>query len=224
MSPASPPAPPAPRRRKSSRNAWLVVLGLLAALAITTVILWQKILAKIEATRPELLLLVAVATWAATVLAMYLWRIGSLLRARAKARRAAEALFERLQRQVDAAFAEAIELAVVTTEWAVRAELVRDDFEDVQEYMQGLAKRPRVRRAFVAKRDGTVIGAGDRRQRGSALGALVSGLPAESSSVQKVPCANNGMLLVVPVMGLESRLGTFVLEVERPVLTRADGE
>jgi hypothetical protein len=220
MMPAPAPAQAVSPRKRSSRNAWFVALGLLVALGVTVAVLWQRILAGIRAARPEMLVLVAVAAWAATVLAMYSWRLGSVLRLRRRARRTEDALFERLQRQVDAAWDEAIELAAVTTEWAVRAELVRDDFEDVQEYMQRLVKRPRLRRAFVAKRDGTVIGAGDRTQRGKAIQALVPAFPSESSSVQKVPVGGSGMLLVVPVMGLESRLGTLVIEVERPSLAR----
>jgi hypothetical protein len=209
-----------PPRKKSSRAGWLVALVAFAGLLITTIILWQQILAQIRATSPEMLLFVAVAAWAATVLAMYLWRVGSLLRARRTSRRSEEALRGRLQKDVDMAVAEAMELAAVTTEWAVRAELVRDDVEDVQEYMQRLVKQPRIRRALVAKVDGTVVGSGDRSQRGKAIGRLVSGLPAEMSVLQKVPVANDGTLFVVPVMGLESRLGTFVLEVARPVLPK----
>ncbi len=209
---------PATPRKKSSRLAWLVVLIALGALFLTTFILWQQILARVRSTRPEMLVFVAVATWAATVLAMYLWREGSLLRARKAARRSQKELLECLQKQVDVAVAEAIELAAVTTEWAVRAELVRDDVEDVQEYMQRLVKRPRIRRALVAKADGTVVGSGERSQRGQAIANLVPGLPAELSSLQKVPVANDGTLFVLPVMGLESRLGTLVLEVARLLL------
>jgi hypothetical protein len=223
MSSASPTTQPVSPRRESSRKAWLAVLVIVAAVAITIAVAWQRILAAIRSARPEMLLLLAVAVWAGTVLAMYLWRVSSLARARKRARRAKTELVERLQRQSDAAVAEAIELAAATTEWAVRAELVRDDFEDVQEYMQHLAKRPHIRRAFVAKPDGTVIGAGDRRERGKSLASLVPNLPAEASSIQKISVGSGGLLFVVPVMGLESRLGTLVLEHERPVFLAEPG-
>ena len=106
----------------------------------------------------------------------------------------------------------------MATEWAVRAELVRDDVEDVQEYMQRLVKRPSIRRALVAKADGTVIGSGDRSQRGQAIAKLVPELPADLSILQKISTANEGTLFVVPVMGLESRLGVLVLDIARPRL------
>jgi len=220
MTPSSPNVSFASNRKKRSRATWIVVLSLLAALALTAAVLWQGILEKVHSTRPQMLVAIAVATWAATALVMYLWRVGSLMRARRRARRDEEALFERLQRDVEQAVSEATEFAVVTTEWAVRAELVRDDVEDIQEYMQRLVKRPRVRRALVARPDGTVVGAGDRKQRGLSIKSLVPKLPAESSSVQRVPLESGATLFVVPVMGLESRLGTLVLELERPALAR----
>jgi hypothetical protein len=222
MSSPAPTDPPASPRKKSSRNAWLAVLVVTTALALTLIVFWQRLLTQLRSTRPEMLVLLAVAVWAATVLTMYLWQVVRLRRARGRARKSEELLCERWQRQTDLAVSETIELAAIATEWAVRAELVRDDFEDIQEYMQRLAKRPHIRRAFVARRDGAIIGAGDRRQRGKPIASLVPELPAESSSVQQVPVGERGMLIVVPVMGLESRLGTLVLEHERPLLAAGE--
>jgi hypothetical protein len=215
-------AEPIPARRKSSRTRWLAALVGLVALLVTTVILWQRILARVRATPPELLVFAAIATWATTVLAMYLWRVGSLLRARRAARRSEEEAVASLQHHVDVAVAEFGELAAVTMEWAVRAELIRDDVEDVQEYMQRLVKRPHIRRALVAKADGTVVGSGDRAQRGQAIAKLVPELPADLSKLQSIQTADNRTLFVVPVMGLESRLGMLVLEVARPAFPGPD--
>jgi hypothetical protein len=212
----------APSRKKSSRNGWLIVLVVFVALLVTGFVLWEQILAQVRSMKPDRLVFAAVAVWAATALAMYLWRLGSLLLVRRTARRSEAKLFNRLARQANAAVADSIELSAVTTEWAVRAELVRDDVEDVQEYMQRLVKRPGIRRALVARADGIVVGSGDRSQRGQALAKLVTGLPAEDSGLQKLPAANDGMLFVIPVMGLESRLGTLVLEIALPVLQRDD--
>jgi uncharacterized membrane protein affecting hemolysin expression len=224
MNSPSPPSPPAATRKKSSRNAWLAVLVITAVLALALVVFWQRLLTHVRSTRPEMLVLLAVAVWAATVLVMYLWRMASLRRARGRGRKSEAMLCERWQRQTDMAVSGAIELAAIATEWAVRAELMRDDFEDIQEYMQRLAKRPHIRRAFVARRDGAIIGAGDRRQRGKPIAGLVPELPAESSSVQQVPVGDRGTLYVVPVMGLESRLGTLVLEHERPLLAAGEAQ
>ena len=197
---------------------WLFVLIVAGILALAYLIGRSRILAWVGSANPEALLFTALGVWAGTAAAMYAWRRVSLVRSRAAARRAEQDLVARLQQDLDAAAEESLDLAAVTTEWAVRAEMVRDDVEDIQEYMQRLVKRPHIRRALVASSDGTVIASGDRAERGEPLARLVPELPAESAGIQKVAGAGEGQLVVVPVMGLESRLGTLVLEIERAVL------
>ena len=203
---------------KSSRGTWLVLLSVLGILAVTLLVLWSRIIAWVQAMPAGRIVLLAIAGWGITALGMYLWRVISLLRLRRASRRTATERQEVLQGHIDSAVAEAIELAAITTEWAVRAELVRDDVEDVQEYMQRLVKRPLIRRAFVAKADGIVVGAGDRSLRGKPITLLVPQLPTDLTKLQKNPLADEGLLFVVPVMGLESRLGTLILEIVRPHL------
>jgi hypothetical protein len=224
MSSTTPNTGPVADKKRSSRATWIVVLVLLTVLAAATIIFWQELLDRVHTARPQMLVAIAVAAWAGTVLIMYLWRLVSLMRARSRAQRSLDTLFEHMQRDVERTVDEATELAVVTTEWAVRAELVRDDVEDIQEYMQRLVKRPRVARAFVAGSDGTVLGAGDRKQKGMSIKRLVPNLPAESSTLQKLQLDGGATLFVAPVMGLESRLGTLIIELQRPALARTSRE
>ncbi len=197
---------------------WLFVLIAAGVFALAYLIGRSRILVWVGSANPEALLFAALAVWAGTALAMYGWRRISLRRASGAARRAEKDLVARLQQDLDLAAEQSLDLAAVTTEWAVRAEMVRDDVEDIQEYMQRLVKRPHIRRALVASSDGTVIASGDRAERGESLARLVPELPVESAGIQKVAGAGEGRLVVVPVMGLESRLGTLVLEIEQAVL------
>jgi len=74
--------------------------------------------------------------------------------------------------------AKLVRLAAVTLEWAVRAELVREDLRDVEEYMLHLAKRQDLRRVLVARRDGQVIAATNKGLRNQKLDRIVAGLPS----------------------------------------------
>ena len=160
----------------------------------------------------------AAAVWIVSVGAIYLWRQISLRNARSANLAALARFSEAARSQFDGLVTQTIGLAAVTLGWAVRAEMMRDDLEDVQEYMQQLAKRPGVRRALVAKEDGGVIAASDLDSRGRKLKEAVQDPPPESSAVQVLPRPEGVLRLVIPVMGLEARLGTLIVEYERPVL------
>jgi hypothetical protein len=170
-----------------------------------------------ETAPPRLVAVTAAGVWAVSAGALYLWRRISLQKARSDNAAALARFSEAARTQFDGLVTQTIGLAAVTLGWAVRAEMVRDDQEDVQEYMQQLAKRPGVRRALVAKADGGVIAASDLDSRGRKLKEIIQDPPSEASAVQVLPRPDGVMRLVIPVMGLEARLGTLIVEYERPV-------
>ena len=106
----------------------------------------------------------------------------------------------------------------MTTEWAVRAEMVRDDVEDIQEYMQRLVSGP--------TSDGPWWPAATAPLIASAIGpSAASRWPGwcrscrssrrESRRWRALARAGSWWCLS---WGSSSRLGTLVLEIEQAVL------
>jgi hypothetical protein len=118
---------------------------------------------------------------------------------------------EFLARNSDAAHV----LMGTTLAWAVRGELIRDNLDQIDQFFGELIRNDRVRVVLLAGADGVVRLATDRKLQGGAFSAhFPEALLAEPAVVIR-PGADGEKWLVLPIQGLNSRLGT-VLVAYRP--------
>jgi hypothetical protein len=99
--------------------------------------------------------------------------------------------------------------------WAVRGEMIRNNLGQVDQFFTEIVKLPGTERALLAGADGRVAVATDRRHLGVEASTLV---PPEALVLPQVTVrseADGTVLLVVPVMGLNDRIGT-VFVTRRP--------
>jgi len=100
--------------------------------------------------------------------------------------------------------------------WAIRREMIVGNLDQVDQYVADLVKLEGVEGVTVAKADGLVAVASDRRHLGAAFSSLYAEryLTAEQITAEEI--APGQWLLVVPVMGLNARLGTVVIDYRMP--------
>lgn len=106
--------------------------------------------------------------------------------------------------------------------WAVRGEMIRNNLDQVDQFFGEIVKLPHTERVLLADASGTVRVSTDRRHLGAALTTLV---PVEATLADKVEVrvqAGGPKLLVIPVMGLNSRLGTVVVSYRQPDVLAGD--
>ncbi len=99
--------------------------------------------------------------------------------------------------------------------WAVRGEMIRNNLDQVDQFFTEIVKLPGTERALLAGADGKVVVSTDRRHLGVEASTVV---PPEALLLPQVTVrseADGTLLLVVPVMGLNDRLGT-VFVTRRP--------
>lgn len=91
--------------------------------------------------------------------------------------------------------------------WAVRGEMIRTNLDQVDQFFTEVVKLPGTERALLADADGKVVVSTDRRHLGVEASTVV---PPEAllPEVTVRSEADGTLLLVVPVMGLNDRLGT----------------
>ena len=95
--------------------------------------------------------------------------------------------------------------------WAVRGELIRANLDQVDQFFNELVRNERIRVVLLAGADGKILLASDRKLQG---GILAEHFPAElneQAAVAVRPGEGAEKLLVLPIHGLSSRLGTVVL-------------
>jgi hypothetical protein len=84
------------------------------------------------------------------------------------------------------------------------------DYPTIASYFQELVREPGVRRAVLALEDGRVKLASDQKLEGRRAGEVFGGISLDGDA-PRVEGAGGEILVIVPVMGLTSRLGTVIV-------------
>ncbi|MBU1395787.1 MAG: hypothetical protein KKE84_06545 [Gammaproteobacteria bacterium] len=111
---------------------------------------------------------------------------------------------------------QSLNLFGVPLAWAVRREMMAGNLDQVDQYVTDLVKLEGVEGVTVAQADGSVAVASDRRHLGTAFGGLYAERHLTAEQITAEETAPGQWLLVVPVMGLNARLGTVAIEYRAP--------
>ncbi|MHB0982046.1 MAG: hypothetical protein ACYC02_01545 [Thiobacillus sp.] len=100
--------------------------------------------------------------------------------------------------------------------WAIRREMMGDNLDQVDQYVTDLVKLEGFEGVTVAQADGSIVVASDRRHLGAAFGSLYAERYLTAEQITAEETAPGQWLLVVPVMGLNARLGTVAIDYQVP--------
>ncbi|MBW8459064.1 MAG: hypothetical protein K0M58_11585 [Thiobacillus sp.] len=100
--------------------------------------------------------------------------------------------------------------------WAIRREMMGGNLDQVDQYVTDLVKLDGFEGVTVAKADGVIAVASDRRHLGAAFGSLYAERYLTAEQITAEETAPGQWLLVVPVMGLNARLGTVAIDYRAP--------
>lgn len=104
-----------------------------------------------------------------------------------------------------------LQLIAVPLSWAVRSEMIRGNYDQVNQYLAQFIKEKGMKELVVARPDGQVVAATNKKFQGAVITDV---FPAEVLQVESTTFThrNNGEIVVVsPIMGLNERLGVMVL-------------
>lgn len=126
-----------------------------------------------------------------------------------------QALLATLRERTDNAADAALREFGMALAWAVRGEMIRNNLDQVDQFFTEVVRLPGTERVLLAGADGKIAVSTDRRHLGVEASTVV---PPEALALPQVTVrreADGTVLLVVPVMGLNDRLGT-VFVTRRP--------
>lgn len=104
--------------------------------------------------------------------------------------------------------------------WAVRGELIRNNLDQIDQYLTELVKTRDTERVVLISDEGKLLVSTDKKLESEEAASLY---PQEILGLQTVTVksdVNNRKLLVVPVMGLNKRLATIVISYNPPSLLK----
>ncbi|MBU1665421.1 MAG: hypothetical protein KKG92_08475 [Gammaproteobacteria bacterium] len=174
-----------------------------------------------DSQRKIMLILVGILLFVAA--AMYGWRVvavtsleNKLAAAESKQLQARDQLIEQA-RQLDARHsAESLRRFSVPIAWVIRREVMAANLELVDQYFTDLVQRQGFQAALLAKPDGKVLVASDRKKLAEPFTNLYPAQYLEASEIKVERTANGNLLTIIPIMGLNQLLGTVVLEYTPP--------
>lgn len=142
----------------------------------------------------------------------YLWKNVAVSRAK-----------EQLSRQAGQVLAEQhksfLRLAAVPLVWTIRSEMMRGNYDQINQYLAQFVREPNMKEVLVARADGRIVAASNKKRDGTMVTDL---FPPETPKVDTVTVTTrqDGMFVVAaPIMGLNDKLGVLILVAAPPDYT-----
>lgn len=98
--------------------------------------------------------------------------------------------------------------------WAIRKEMLRENYEQINEYLVQFVKEPHIKQVLIARSDGTIIVATDKKLEGTALSSLHPQQLIGADEIVLSDDKSGNILVVAPVMGFNKKLGVFLMVYE----------
>ena len=93
--------------------------------------------------------------------------------------------------------------------WSVRKELMRFNYELIDEYFNELIKKKGFGILMLVDPSGTIKVSTDRKVQGSSFSRLFPGMNLGASELSSYPVQKGKDIFLVPVMGLNEKIGTI---------------
>lgn len=148
--------------------------------------------------------LIIIIILALAVAGMYAWKNLAIKRAEVH-------LMEQATQIITEQNSTFLRLVAVPLVWAVRSEMIRSNYDQINQYLTQFVKEKNMREIVVAKPDGTIVVATNKKLEGKNITSvcLPSVLLEDKTTVSTL--GNGDMMVVSPVMGLSTKVGVLIL-------------
>lgn len=106
----------------------------------------------------------------------------------------------------------ALELLMKPFVWAIRAEMLRDNMEQVNQYAYQLVKEKDFELVLIVSKDGQVISSTDKKLEGSSFSDQYDGNYLNVEEITVAYPDSSQMYITAPILGYNDRLATLFIE------------
>ncbi|MBN2399156.1 MAG: hypothetical protein JXI33_02315 [Candidatus Aminicenantes bacterium] len=107
-----------------------------------------------------------------------------------------------------------LRLAAIPLVWAIRSEMLKENYEQINEFLIEFVKESHIKMILVATVDGTVVVATDKKLEGAAFSSLYPGGFLEKNETTVADDASGNIIIASPVMAFNRKLGIFFMVYE----------
>lgn len=104
-----------------------------------------------------------------------------------------------------------LRLVAVPLTWAVRSEMIRDNYDQINQYLNQFVKEKNMKEIIVAKPDGTIVVATNKKLEGTSVTGVFPPSVLQEDKTEVSTLENGNIMVVSPVMGLSSKQGVLIL-------------
>ena len=146
------------------------------------------------------------------IIILLLWAVIKIQIVENRSLKEKEQLINLYELRMDSLHLSNMELTAKVFSWAIRSEMTRQNMEQVNQFFSGFVKEPNIRKVqLIDPVTGTVLLSSDKKDEGTIIEDSII-LQAEKS-VHIV--GETGDIIINPVMGLDTRIGVLVIEIEK---------
>jgi predicted regulator of Ras-like GTPase activity (Roadblock/LC7/MglB family) len=106
---------------------------------------------------------------------------------------------------------ELLRLSGIPLSWAVRREMISENYDQINEYLARFVKEPNIKLIVVVKADGIIVAATDKKLEGTTFSALFPKDLLQLDGISVTADKKGDIQITAPIMGFNTRLGLMIL-------------
>jgi len=144
-------------------------------------------------------------------LVVYFWKQAEIKDLKEKYNNDIKEITAKANNTIDANNRKNMETITRVFSWAVRSEMLRENMEQVDNYMTDLVKAADLNTISAVKSDGIVMRSTNKKFEGNIYPGPVANELAQVNQVVTRTGENGDIISICPIMGLDKRLGTIII-------------
>lgn len=147
----------------------------------------------------------------AAAVGIYLWKLISENNLRRNMENQRIVLTERAQLILENKTHDLLNLMTVPFVWAVRKEMIRENYDQINEYLTQFVKNREIKNIVVVDTNGIIAVATDKKQEGKSFSMYYQQEYLGHTEINIVDDSEGNIQIVAPIMGLNRRIGTLLI-------------
>jgi hypothetical protein len=142
---------------------------------------------------------------------VYLWKQSEIKNLKEKYDKDIAGITAKANSTIDENNKKNIEQLTRVFSWAVRSEMLRNNMEQVDNYMTDLVKTADLNNISAVKTDGIVVLSTDKKFEGNIYPGPIANELAQINQTVSRTGENGDIISICPIMGIDNRIGTLII-------------
>jgi predicted regulator of Ras-like GTPase activity (Roadblock/LC7/MglB family) len=155
--------------------------------------------------------LYTVGIFVVLLIGMFVWKNLAVKNMEKKMEAQRVKVVEKSQHVITSNTHDLLRLTTIPLVWAVRKEMINENYDQINEYLNRFIKEPNIKQILVVKSDGTIAVATDKKLEGAPFSSIFPQDLIEQNEISISDDEKGNIRIVAPIMGLNAKLGLLIM-------------